>query len=135
MNDVVLAKAGSIQKCSGRAREELECAGTGFHEDYTRQDAAVMNLTRACEQAIDLANYIINRKKLGIPADSSDSFRLLAGASVIPKDLSHRLIKMTGFRNIAFHEYQSLDIDIVVSVIRNGSEDLLRFTEIAVKAE
>jgi uncharacterized protein YutE (UPF0331/DUF86 family) len=135
MRDVITGKAASIQKCIARAREELDLAGAGFPEDYTRQDAAVMNMTRACEQAIDLANYIIKQKKLGVPSDSGDSFRLLAKASVIPEDLAPKLVRMTGFRNIAVHEYQQLDMDIVVSVIRNGSEDLLRFTEIAVKTE
>lgn len=55
MNDVIVNKTGSIQRRIKRAREELELAGDNFHEDYTRQDAAVLNLTRACEQAIDPA--------------------------------------------------------------------------------
>ena len=42
-------------------------------------------------------------------------------------------MRMTGFRNIAVHEYQQLNIDIVVSIIRNGSADLVRFTEIVLE--
>ena len=30
-----------------------------FDTNYTKQDAAVLNVLRACEQAIDLANYLI----------------------------------------------------------------------------
>lgn len=37
---------------------------------------------------------------------------------------------MTGFRNIAVHEYRQLDVDIVVSIIRKDTADLIRFTEI-----
>jgi len=133
MNDVIVNKSASIQRCIKRAREELELAGDRFHEDYTRQDAAILNLTRACEQAIDLANYVIRQKKLGVPANSGDSFTLLADASVIPRELAEKLLKMTGFRNTAVHEYQEVNIDIVVSIIKVDTEDLVRFTECMLK--
>ena len=78
MNDVVINKIQSIQRCIKRAKEEYRNAGKDFENDFTRQDAAVLNLTRACEQSIDLANHVIKQKKLGIPTDSADSFELLA---------------------------------------------------------
>jgi uncharacterized protein YutE (UPF0331/DUF86 family) len=67
-------KVQSIQRCIKRAREESERAGSGFREDYTRQDAAILNITRACEQAIDLANHIIKTHKMGIPTSSRVKF-------------------------------------------------------------
>jgi len=36
---------------------------------------------------------------------------------------------MVGFRNIAVHQYQKLDLDIVESVIGAGLDDLLVFAE------
>ncbi len=130
MNDVIIHKTSSIQRCIKRAREELELAGERFGEDYTRQDAAILNLTRACEQAIDLANYVIRQKKLGVPANSGESFTLLTAASVIPQDLAAKLVKMTGFRNTAVHQYQQVNIDIVISIIKVDTADLVRFTEL-----
>ncbi len=41
MNDVVINKTQSIQRCIQRAREELRKAGDDFKSDYTRQDAAI----------------------------------------------------------------------------------------------
>ncbi len=35
---------------------------------------------------------------------------------------------MVGFRNIAIHEYQKLNSQIIVAIIENGLEDLLAFT-------
>lgn len=127
MNDVVTNKIQSLQRCVQRAREEYRLAGENFATDYSRQDAAILNVTRACEQAIDLANYVIKTRKLGIPTGSAESFELLARAQVIPADLAERLKKMVGFRNIAVHEYQTLNIAIVESVIREGLEDLVGF--------
>jgi len=132
MNDVVAQKITSIQRCIGRAREERQLAGHGFAADYSRQDAAILNITRACEQAIDLANFIIKRKKLGIPPRSRESFVSLAEAGIIPNDLSDSLQRMVGFRNLVVHDYQNINIAIVENVLKQGLDDLLRFTELMV---
>ncbi len=129
MNDVILNKVQSIQRCVKRAREEYREAGEHFQDDYTHQDAAILNVTRGCEQAIDLANHIIRSEKLGIPTDSGESFELLVKADIIPRELGNRLRKMVGFRNTAIHEYQELDIHIVERVIEGGLDDLILFTD------
>lgn len=129
MSEVHLAKAASIQRSVQRARQELVAAGELFAENLTRQDAAVLNVLRACETAIDLANAIVRERHLGIPQSSRDSFRLLAEAGAIPVGLAGRLQKMVGFRNVAVHRYRDLDLAVLASVIRNDLEDLLRFAE------
>ena len=129
MKDIIVNKVQSIQRCIRRARDELELAGTGFREDYTRQDAAILNITRACEQAIDLANHIIRTHKMGIPTSSRESFDLLERQGVIPNDLAAKLRKMIGFRNTAVHQYQQLNIDIVIKIIRSGLDEFIAFTD------
>ena len=130
MNDVVINKIQSIQRCINRAREEYTLAGASFKTNLTHQDAAILNLTRACEQSIDLANYIIKNKKLGIPNQSSDSFEFLAEHGLLTPNLAEKLVKMTGFCNTAVHQYQKLNIDIVVSIIEKGLNDLIDFTDV-----
>ncbi len=130
MNDVIINKIQSIQRCINRAREEYNFAGASFKNSYTHQDAAVLNLTRACEQAIDLANYVIKVKKLGIPTQSSDSFEFLAEHGIITPALAEKLVKMIGFRNTAVHQYQKLNIDIIISIIEKDLNDLIGFTDV-----
>jgi uncharacterized protein YutE (UPF0331/DUF86 family) len=127
MSEIHLAKAASIQRSVARARQEFAAAGERFSEDLTRQDAAVLNVLRACETAIDLANALVRERQLGIPQSNRDSFRLLADAGVIARDLAERLQKMVGFRNVAVHRYRDLDVAVLVSVIRSDLEDLLLF--------
>jgi uncharacterized protein YutE (UPF0331/DUF86 family) len=117
MNDVMLNKIQSIQRCIQRACQEYAHAGNNFALDYSRQDAAILNILRACAQSIDLANHVIKQNQGGIPNSSSESFQILANQSLISPDLATSLKKMVGFRNIAIHEYQRLDIDIVVAII------------------
>jgi len=44
MNDIVINKVQSIQRCIARAREEHQLAGDDFRSNYTHQDAAVLIL-------------------------------------------------------------------------------------------
>ena len=83
MNDIIINKIQSIQRCVQRAREEYESDPDGFDTSFTRQDAAILNVLRACEQAIDLANHVIRKHKMGIPSSSTESFDLLRRKSVI----------------------------------------------------
>jgi hypothetical protein len=48
MNDVAINKIQSIQRCVQRAREEFRSDPEGFDADYTLQDAAILNVLRAC---------------------------------------------------------------------------------------
>ena len=129
MNDIVINKAQSIQRCIERAREEYQLAGESFATNYSRQDAAILNITRACEQAIDLANHVIKTHKLGIPTSSAESFELLARKQVISYDLELKLRGMVGFRNTAVHQYQRLNIDIIERIITTNLNDLLDFCD------
>ncbi|MEW6218518.1 MAG: DUF86 domain-containing protein [Thermodesulfobacteriota bacterium] len=129
MNDLVVNKIQSMQRCVMRAREEYQVNPEGFATDYTRQDAAVLNILRACEQAIDLANHVIKTHRMGIPASSAESFELLERAAVIDRSLASRLRNMVHFRNTVIHAYQRMDLDIVQSVLRTGLDDLVSFGE------
>lgn len=129
MSDVALLKIQSIQRCIRRARQEHRAAGPGFRDDFTRQDAALLNVTRACEQAVDLANHIVRVRSLGVPATSAESFSLLQQAGIIPAELRRSLAAMVGFRNTAVHQYTELDLDIVEWVITQGLDDVLALTD------
>lgn len=126
---VAARKIATIVRCVERARFEYAQAGAAFKQDFTRQDAAVLNVTRACEAAIDLANILVRKHRLGVPGDARESFSLLQRGSLAPADLCERLQKMIGFRNIAVHQYQELDLEIVEAVIRERLDDLILFVE------
>ncbi len=129
MNDIIINKVQSIQRCVQRAREEYTNAGDSFDTDYTRQDAAILNILRACEQVIDLANHIIKTHHMGIPTSTVESFALLARKKVIDSELAERLADMVQFRNKVVHEYQRIKIAIVNEVLNEGINDLLEFAE------
>lgn len=128
-DDVVVNKAATIERCVARAREEYGYNPATFASDFTRQDAAVMNVQRACEAALDLGQHLIRRERLGVPQSARDVFDLLARGDWIDADLAEALKRMVAFRNIAVHDYRSLLLAITVNVITLHLDDFLRFTQ------
>ena len=133
MDDVVLNKAAAIERCLARVREEHGGDDRNLTADLTRQDSILLNLQRACEAAVDLAMHLVRVDRLGIPQQSRDGFTLLEQAGFLPADLAATLRKMVGFRNVAVHDYQALNLDIVRAIIARHLDDLSRFAELAVR--
>ena len=63
-------------------------------------------------------------KKLGIPQSSRESFEILIKNEVIAEKLGNNLIAMVGFRNIAVHDYQKLNLKIVKSIVEKHIYDV-----------
>jgi len=130
VNDILVQKITSLQRCVRRARDARARAVGGLSQDFDMQDVAVLNALRACEISIDLANMVIRQQRLGVPTESRDSFTILQREGLIEPALAGQLQRMVGFRNVAVHQYRQLDPEIVVSVIERNLDDLLAFAEI-----
>jgi uncharacterized protein YutE (UPF0331/DUF86 family) len=133
MDDVVLQKAASIERCVKRVKEEYAAAGDDLYDDFTHQDAIILNLQRACEQSIDLANHIIRKSQWTLPGSSRESFDVLAANGAISSRLAHRLKKMVGFRNLAVHEYERLNIDILKKIVEQHLDEFTEFSSMVLK--
>ena len=66
-DDVLINKAAVIERCVARVREEYNSNPATFATDFTRQDAAILNIHRACEAALDMGQHLIRKEKLGAP--------------------------------------------------------------------
>lgn len=131
MNDVVLSKVAAIERCVQRVNEVFEGNDANIYRDQTRQDSIILNLQRACETSIDLAMHLVRKRHLGIPQQSRDAFELLVASAGLERELADRLKGMVGFRNVAVHDYQTLNLDIVRELVRHRLGDLLAFTRFA----
>ncbi len=135
MNDIILNKKISIERCIVQVRQYYAMDnGKPFEQDYLKQDAIGMNLQRICELTIDIANYLIKSKKLGLPQDSADAFALLHRADLIPSGMVENMKGMVGFRNVLIHEYKKLDVAIMADVVEHHLNDPLDFANLALEA-
>ena len=121
--DVVTAKIAAIDRCLSRIAEvrgERRSALLQVDVD----DITALNLQRAVQAAIDLASHVVATEGYGLPDTAAGVFTLLAERGVLDGDLAERLRRMVGFRNVAIHEYQALDSEIVESIVQRHLGDL-----------
>lgn len=128
VDDVLINKAASIERCIARVRQEYDKGADTFATDFTRQDAAILNIQRACEAALDMGHHLIRRERLGVPQSSRDVFELLSRGGWLDSALVPSMKNMIGFRNIAVHEYQTLQLPITVSIITRHLGDFVAFS-------
>lgn len=127
MNDVVLAKLGTIDRCLGRIRD-VTCGDPTRVREIDIQDIVVLNLQRAIQAAIDLAAHIISQQQWGLPDSLKAHFAILQRENVIDPALERRLEAMVGFRNIAVHDYEIIDVAVLERIVAERLPDLEAFT-------
>ena len=125
-DDVLMQKLASIDRCVRQVREFVGGDMDRLKQQLV-QDAVVLNLQRACEQAIDAAARVVSIRRLGVPADSAEAFTLLERAGALTPVTAARMRAMVGFRNVAVHQYQALDQAILRAVVEKHLGD---FTEL-----
>lgn len=134
MNDVILNKTMTIERCIKRIHEVYEGNPANL-TDFTKQDSIILIIQRACEASIDLAMHIVSERKIGVPKASREAFKLLLDAGLIENNLAKTLMNMVGFRNIAVHDYQTLKLDILEAILEKHIDDFKDFTKVILQLE
>ncbi|GAX90213.1 type VII toxin-antitoxin system HepT family RNase toxin [Effusibacillus lacus] len=134
MNDVIANKIQTIGRCIKRIEEEYQGDPRNL-ENFTKQDAIILNIQRACEASIDLAMHLVSERNLGIPQNSRDAFDLLHRNKIIDQEMTTKMKAMVGFRNIAVHDYQAINLNIVRTIIEKHLEDFKRFADHVLKLQ
>jgi uncharacterized protein YutE (UPF0331/DUF86 family) len=124
-DNVVLNKAAAIERSLRRMRQEY--AFNPALDNYTHIDAMILNIERACQAAIDLAQHLVAENHLGVPQSSAELFILLKKAKMLSEETTRAMIAMTGFRNVAIHEYQELEMDILRAIAEKEYKSLISF--------
>ena len=129
--DVVLAKVSVIDRCIARILDVRGERGRAL-SPLDLEDIVAVNLQRAAQAAIDLAAHVVAAEGYGLPTGLAEAFTLLEKNRVIDADLAGRLRKMVGFRNIAVHQYETLDPAILEAIVTRHLSDLRDFGAVIV---
>jgi len=122
---VTLNKAAIIERSLRRMQQEYRANPELDNDSHI--DALTLNVMRACQAAIGLAMHVVASRRLGMPQSSADAFRLLHAAKFIDSDTYKAMVAMTGFRNIAIHEYQQMDMSILHEIARRRWTSLVEY--------
>lgn len=126
IDDILINKSAIIRRCMTRISEEFR-GDPDRLRDFTVQDSVVLNLLRACEAAIDLAMHLVAERSLGVPQSSRDSFVFLEKNGLIPASSAAAMKRMCGFRNIAVHSYQEIEMPVLIAILQDHLPDFEAF--------
>lgn len=132
MDDILINKNETVKRCIKRINEEYQGNPKNL-ENYTKQDSIILNIQRLAEAAIDIAMHIVAELDLGVPQNSREAFQFLAAENLIEEEMAEKLKAIVGFRNIAVHEYQKLNLKIVEAVIEKEIEEVKSFSQKMIK--
>jgi len=106
MNSPLIArKLESLAHCLRRIEDKKPVRLSDLENNYDLQDIISVNLERSIQLCVDIAAIIISERDLKTSNTMAGSFKILEEAGILPDDLSVKLQKAIGFRNVSVHEY------------------------------
>ena len=124
---LVSAKLESLRRALARVRQRTPSSAAALAADIDAQDIVSLNLQRAVQLGVDIAYHLAADTETAEPATMADAFTVLRDAGMIDPAIAEALRRAVGFRNIAVHQYEKMDWQIVFDVATKRIEDLEAF--------
>jgi uncharacterized protein YutE (UPF0331/DUF86 family) len=131
--EIVEQKLESLRRCLSRIELKCPADSATLVIDVDLQDIISLNLSRAVQISVDIGAHLIARLDVPVPETMGQTFDLLAKAGVINQELASNLKKSVGFRNIAVHNYESINWEIVHNIVRYHLHDFAEFAKAVAK--
>ena len=128
--EVIEQKLESLRRCLLRLETKCPIDSAALHTDFDLQDIVAHNLTRAVQICVDIGAHLIAGMDAPPPDIMGQTFDILAQQGFLPQDLASRLKKAIGFRNIAVHNYERIDWQIVFSILKFHLVDFSEFAKL-----
>lgn len=125
---VIDQKLESLRRCLVRIEDKFPAHADELQTNFDLQDIIALNLSRAVQLTVDIGSHIISTMNMPAPETMGQTFEILAQQKVLQANVADQLKKSVDFRNIAVHNYEAINWQIVHSIV---SEHLQDFTEFA----
>lgn len=126
---VIDQKLESLRRCLSRIQEKFPLELSGLQTDFDLQDIIALNLSRAVQLTVDIGSHIISTQNMPAPETMGQTFEILAQQEVLPLSVADQLKKSVGFRNIAVHNYEAINWQIVHSILVDHLGDFSEFAK------
>ncbi|BBO81344.1 hypothetical protein DSCO28_19100 [Desulfosarcina ovata subsp. sediminis] len=125
--DLILAKVGSIQRHLNRINQKSNVDVGTFKSDMDRQESVMFNLQMAIQNCIDIAAHIVSEEGFGVPGSANEMFYMLEENGLIAHEVTEKMVKAVGLRNLMVHEYGRINLDQIHQVARKDIKDIEAF--------
>jgi len=127
---LIAEKLESLRSCVRRIETRCPESSQVLQADLDLQDIVALNITRAVQLCVDIASHIVAESEQRVPDTMSGVFDVLAENGVIPVELAVSMKNAVGFRNIAVHNYQTIDWTIVYGICKERLQDFQAFARV-----
>jgi len=127
--EIIEQKIESLRRCLRRIETKCPADALTLMTDIDLQDIIALNLSRAVQICVDIGAHLIASMETPPPDTMGQTFDLLAQEGILNNILAANLKKAVGFRNIAVHNYESINWIIVHSIIRYHLADFTEFAK------
>lgn len=132
-NSVILVRLARLDEYISRLKRFEDIELNKYLNDQDIQAVVERNLQLSIQVCMDIANYIIARKKMTFPSEQENIFTQLGKEGIIPQELAGRIKGMVSFRNILVHDYTEIDSKRVHRLLKKGLKDFSHFASAVVK--
>ena len=124
---LILRKLGELEEYLRQIKEYENVPVEKYEEDWKTQRIIERTLQMMIETCADICAHIISDKNYRIPTSYADTFKVLEENGIINLHLLEKLSKMAKFRNVIVHQYDRVDAEIVVGILRRNIGDFAEF--------
>ncbi|UOD51452.1 type VII toxin-antitoxin system HepT family RNase toxin [Orrella daihaiensis] len=125
--EVISQKLESLTRWIDRIRGTCPQSVAELQKDIDAQDILTLNLSRAVQMTVDVSTHIIACTRAQTPQTMGESFETLSQLGVLDAELAARMRKAVGFRNIAVHNYEAINWEVVYNIATERLDDFRRF--------
>jgi len=126
---LIYRKLSELETYLAQINEYSEITSDKYRSDWKAQRIIERTLQMMIETCADIAGHIAADGKMRPPTGYADSFRVLLENRVISPELSGVMEKMAKFRNIVVHQYEQVDAEIVVIILKKHLDDFIQFKD------
>ncbi len=126
---IILDKLTSLKRCVERVELKTPKSCDELTDNLDLQDIISLNLQRAVQICVDIAAHINADLDVRPPATMADAFDNLNKKGILDSELCEQMKKSIGYRNIAVHEYSTIDWKIVFQISTNRLKDFREFAK------
>ena len=126
---IVTEKLESLRRCIQRIQDNTPPEIESLTKDPDIQDILVLNLTRAVQLCVDIGSHMVSASGEAAPATMGEVFTALNKLGVISPTICESMRKAVGFRNIAIHNYEAINWEIVFAICNKSLADFRQFVK------
>ncbi len=124
---MILRKLATLEEYRDQLREYETLTVAAYRADWKVQRIVERTLQMMIELCADIAGHMIADRRLRTPETYADSFRVLGETGILAPAQTAVMEKMAKFRNIVVHQYDVVDAEIVILILREHLSDFDRF--------